>query len=88
MAVSSIAARARPPSGNSTFNWNGQDNAGNQLPDGSYTLAVKASAGGQAVTTYVTAVGTVSEVNMINGTPQLLIGSMEVPAHLDLERAN
>ena len=65
--------------GNNTFNWNGVDNAGNQLPDGSYTLAVKASAGGQTVTTSVTAVGTVSEVNMINGTPQLLIGSMEVP---------
>ncbi len=65
--------------GNSNFNWNGQDNAGNQLPDGSYTLAVKASAGGQTVTTNVTAVGTVSEVNMINGTPELLIGSMEVP---------
>jgi flagellar basal-body rod modification protein FlgD len=65
--------------GNSTFNWNGVDNAGNQLPDGSYTLAVKASAGGQTVTTSVTAVGTVSEVNMINGTPELLIGSMEVP---------
>jgi flagellar basal-body rod modification protein FlgD len=65
--------------GNSNFNWNGVDNSGNQLPDGSYTLAVKASAGGQTVTTSVTAVGTVSEVNMINGTPQLLIGSMEVP---------
>jgi flagellar basal-body rod modification protein FlgD len=65
--------------GNSNFNWNGVDNAGNQLPDGSYTLAVKASAGGQTVTTSVTAVGTVSEVNMINGTPELLIGSMEVP---------
>ncbi len=65
--------------GNNTFNWNGQDNNGNQLPDGSYTLAVKAAAGSQTVTTTVTAVGTVSEVNMINGTPQLLIGSMEVP---------
>jgi len=65
--------------GNSNFNWNGVDNAGNQLPDGSYTLAVKASAGGQTVTTSVTAVGTVSEVNMIKGTPELLIGSMEVP---------
>jgi flagellar basal-body rod modification protein FlgD len=65
--------------GNNTFNWNGVDNSGNQLPDGSYTLAVKAAAGGQTVTTSVTAVGTVSEVNMINGTPQLLIGSMEVP---------
>ena len=65
--------------GNNIFNWNGVDNSGNHLPDGSYTLAVKASAGGQTVTTSVTAVGTVSEVNMINGTPQLLIGSMEVP---------
>jgi len=65
--------------GHSNFNWNGVDNSGNQLPDGSYTLAVKASAGGSTVTTSVTAVGTVSEVNMINGTPQLLIGSMEVP---------
>jgi len=65
--------------GNNNFNWNGVDNSGNQLPDGSYTLAVKASAGGSTVTTSVTAVGTVSEVNMINGTPQLLIGSMEVP---------
>jgi flagellar basal-body rod modification protein FlgD len=65
--------------GNSNFNWNGVDNSGNQLPDGSYTLAVKAAAGGSTVTTSVTAVGTVSEVNMINGTPQLLIGSMEVP---------
>ena len=65
--------------GNSNFNWNGVDNGGNQLPDGSYTLAVKASAGGSTVTTSVTAVGTVSEVNMINGTPELLIGSKEVP---------
>lgn len=65
--------------GKNTFNWNGQDNTGNQLPDGSYTLAVKASAGGQTVTSTVTSVGTVSEVNMIKGTPQLLIGSMEVP---------
>jgi len=65
--------------GNSTFNWNGVDNSGNQLPDGSYTLAVNASAGGQTVTTSVTAVGTVSEVNLINGVPQLMIGSMEVP---------
>jgi flagellar basal-body rod modification protein FlgD len=65
--------------GNNSFNWNGQDNNGNQLPDGSYTLAVKASAGGTAVTTSVTSSGTVSEIDMNNGAPQLLIGSMEVP---------
>lgn len=65
--------------GNNTFNWNGQDDAGNQVPDGTYTLAVKALAGGSTVTSSVSSTGTVSEVNMVSGTPQLLIGSMEVP---------
>ena len=65
--------------GNNTVTWNGQDNNGNQLPDGSYTLSIKAAAGGNTVTSSVTSVGTVSEVNMINGVPELMIGSMEVP---------
>jgi flagellar basal-body rod modification protein FlgD len=65
--------------GNNTVTWNGVDNAGNQLPDGTYTLAVKATAGGQTITSSVTSVGTVSEIDMSSGTPQLLIGSMEVP---------
>lgn len=65
--------------GNNSFTWNGQDNNGNQLPDGTYTLAVKATAGDQTVTSTVTSSGTVNEVNMNNGAPQLLIGSMEVP---------
>ena len=65
--------------GNNTVTWNGVDNAGNQLPDGTYTLAVKAQAGGQTVTSSITSVGTVSEVDMSKGAPQLLIGSMEVP---------
>jgi flagellar basal-body rod modification protein FlgD len=65
--------------GNNTFNWNGEDINGNQLPDGTYTLAVAASSGGQTVTTTVTSSGTVSEVSMSNGSPQLLVGSMQVP---------
>jgi flagellar basal-body rod modification protein FlgD len=65
--------------GDNTVTWDGVDNAGNQLPDGTYTLAVKASAGGQTVTSTVTSVGTVNEIDMSNGAPQLLIGSMEVP---------
>jgi flagellar basal-body rod modification protein FlgD len=65
--------------GNNTFDWNGEDNNGNQLPDGTYTLAVKASNGGQTVTTTITSTGTVSEVDMSNGTPQLQIGAMQVP---------
>jgi flagellar basal-body rod modification protein FlgD len=64
--------------GNNTFTWNGEDNNGNQLPDGSYTLAVNATANGASVTTSVSSVGQVSEVNMTSGTPQLVIGSMNV----------
>jgi len=65
--------------GNNTFSWNGEDQNGNQLPDGTYTLAVAASAGGQTVTSTVTSSGTVSEVNMVSGTPELQIGAMQVP---------
>jgi len=65
--------------GNNTFNWNGQDNNGNQLSDGTYKLTVTASASdGSAVTTSVASAGTVSQIDMTSGTPQLVIGNMEV----------
>jgi flagellar basal-body rod modification protein FlgD len=67
-------------SGSSTFNWNGEDNNGNQLPDGTYTLAVSATASdGSAVTTSVSSTGVVSEINLSGTTPQLMIGNMAVP---------
>ena len=65
--------------GDSSFTWNGQDNAGNQLPDGTYMLSVKAAAGANAVTSTVSSSGAVTEVDLSNGAPQLRIGSMEVP---------
>lgn len=65
--------------GNNTFDWNGQDNNGNQLDDGTYTLKVTATAAnGSAVTTSVASAGTVSEIDMTNGTPELTIGNMQV----------
>jgi flagellar basal-body rod modification protein FlgD len=65
--------------GANSFAWNGQDNNGNQQPDGTYTLNVAASDGnGSAITSAVTSSGQVSEINMTNGTPQLQIGSMQV----------
>ena len=65
--------------GNNTFNWNGEDSNGNQLADGTYTLSVTAAASdGTAIASTVTSTGTVSEVNMTSGTPQLVIGAMNV----------
>jgi flagellar basal-body rod modification protein FlgD len=65
--------------GNNTFNWNGEDNNGNQQPDGTYTLSVSASdTSGTAITSTVTSTGQVSEVDMSSGSPQLKIGSLEV----------
>jgi flagellar basal-body rod modification protein FlgD len=66
--------------GSNTFNWNGQDNSGNQLPDGVYTLAATATASnGSAVTSTVTTTGVVSEVNLSGTTPEIMIGTMAVP---------
>ena len=65
--------------GNSTFNWNGQDNNGNQLNDGVYKLAVTAKdASGGTVTTSVASAGTVSQIDLTGSTPKLVIGNMEV----------
>jgi len=66
--------------GTNTFNWNGQDNNGNQLADGTYTLTATATdSNGAALTPSVTSTGTVSEVNLSGTSPALMIGSMQVP---------
>ena len=66
-------------SGNHTFNWDGKDNNGNQLSDGTYKLTVAATdSGSAAVTSSVASAGTVSQIDMTSGTPQLVIGNMEV----------
>jgi flagellar basal-body rod modification protein FlgD len=65
--------------GNNSFAWNGQDNNGNQLTDGTYKLAVTATdANGTAITSSVASAGTVTQIDMTSGTPQLVIGNMEV----------
>jgi flagellar basal-body rod modification protein FlgD len=65
--------------GNNSFTWNGQDNNGNQLNDGTYKLAVTATDGsGAAITTSVASAGTVTQIDLTAGTPKLVIGNMEV----------
>ena len=67
-------------SGNNSFTWNGVDNNGNHLPDGTYTLSVTAQdSSGTKITTSVASAGTVSQIDMTGGTPQLVIGYMEIP---------
>jgi flagellar basal-body rod modification protein FlgD len=65
--------------GNNSFSWNGQDNNGNQLSDGIYKLSVTATDGSNAaVTSSVASAGTVTQIDMTTGTPQLVVGNMEV----------
>jgi flagellar basal-body rod modification protein FlgD len=62
------------------FAWDGKDGNGNQLADGLFTLAVTSTAaGGTAVATSIASKGLVSGIDMAGATPQLVIGSTEVP---------
>jgi flagellar basal-body rod modification protein FlgD len=66
-------------SGNHSFTWNGQDANGNQLADGTYKLTVTAAdSASNKVTTSVASAGTVSQIDMTSGTPQLVVGNMEL----------
>ena len=66
--------------GTHQFTWNGQDNNGTQLPDGTYKLTVSAAdSGGANVTTAVSSSGPVTQVDLSGSTPQLMMGGMEFP---------
>ncbi len=65
--------------GNNTFNWDGKDMNGNQLPDGPYKLTVTAAdSAGNGVTNTVISTGTVTQIDMTGTAPQLIVGNMEV----------
>jgi len=66
--------------GTHDFTWDGKDINGNQLADGTYTLAVSSTASdGSAVTTSVASKGVVSGIDLSGTSPQLVIGTMEIP---------
>jgi len=66
--------------GTHNFAWDGKDNNGNQLSDGTYTLSIASAAqDGSTVTTSVASKGTVSGIDMSGSSPQLVIGTMEIP---------
>lgn len=67
--------------GTYAFNWNGQNNAGQQQPDGGiYTLKVQAvDSNKQPITATTTAVGTVTGVNVQNNVATFSVSGVEVP---------
>jgi flagellar basal-body rod modification protein FlgD len=61
------------------FAWNGTNNNGGTVPDGTYKLTVSAAAAdGTGVQSQVSSTGIVNQVDMTSGTPQLMIGPMEI----------
>lgn len=67
-------------SGMHAFNWNGQDNQGNALPDGGYVLKIIATNGdGSSVKSTVASQGKVSEVDLTGDEPLLMLGPLGVP---------
>lgn len=66
--------------GSHSFAWDGKDKNGNQLPDGTYTLSVKAvDADDNTITPAVGIVGTVSGITLSDDEPYLAINGMLVP---------
>jgi len=66
--------------GNNTWSWNGQNNAGTQLPDGAYSAAVvSGNANGTTSTLPFTVTGTATGVQSLSSGMQLDIGALTVP---------
>jgi flagellar basal-body rod modification protein FlgD len=66
-------------SGSHTFAWDGKDNNGNQLADGTYKLTVTATdSNNNTVTSSVASAGTVTQIDMTASPPKLIVGNMEI----------
>lgn len=66
--------------GTHTFTWDGSTTSGETASDGLYTLVVSATASdGKAITTSVASRATVTGVDLSGSSPQLVIGTAEVP---------
>jgi flagellar basal-body rod modification protein FlgD len=73
-------ATGETSAGTHSLDWDGKDNLGNQLADGTYKLTVTSVASdGSAVTTSVASKGLVSGIDLTGTDPQLVIGTTEVP---------
>jgi flagellar basal-body rod modification protein FlgD len=76
-----VDVTATAAAGTNTWQWNGLDNNGNQVPDGTYRVAVEtlASNGGTPVAVPYDVIGTATGVSSNGTTSQLAIGALSVP---------
>lgn len=66
--------------GQNTWTWNGEDNSGNQLPDGAYNVAVvAANADGSTTSVPFTVTGMATGVQSLSSGMQLQLGALSVP---------
>ncbi len=65
--------------GTHSFSWNGKDSAGNQLPDGDYTLKVTATNGSTDIDATVGVSGTVTSAENDGTSVILKVGNTAVP---------
>jgi flagellar basal-body rod modification protein FlgD len=66
--------------GKHEFTWDGEDNAGGDLPDGVYSVEVAAlTADGKPIDSAVGITGKVSGVQIVNGEIVLSLGEVQVP---------
>lgn len=80
VVYSKTAATADNTAGNHTFAWDGTNLNGDAQADGLYTLTVSATGtDGKAVTTSVASKATVAGVDLSGSSPQLVIGTSEIP---------
>jgi len=67
-------------SGTNSYTWHGQDNSGDQLADGAYTISMQGTLGSASPTNVTfTTLGTVTGVINSGGTIELNVGSLTVP---------
>ncbi len=80
VVFSKQADAAGNKAGTHTLDWDGKDGNGDVHPDGLYTLVVSSTGSdGKAVTTSIASKALVSGVDLSGTSPQLVIGTSEVP---------
>jgi flagellar basal-body rod modification protein FlgD len=82
-----VKAAAAPASANTagehTYTWDGVNDFGNKLADGTYTLRITAKdAGGQVVDATTHVQGLVSAIQELNGQPVVAVNGVKVPLAL------